>query len=61
MRKHLIIALFLLFSVSLSTCNKAETPTETSSILPTQETEVIEKTSTQITTSKPTTTEKSTT
>ena len=61
MRKHFIIALVLLFTLSLSACNKAETPTETSSILPTQETEIIEKTSTQITTSEPATREESTT
>lgn len=60
MRKLFIIALILLFSASLSACNKAETLTETSSVLPTQETEVIEEPSTQITTSEPTT-EKSTT
>ena len=59
MRKLFIIALILLFSASLSACNKAETLTETSSVLPTQETEVIEEPSTQITTSEPTT-EKST-
>ena len=61
MRKHFIIALFLLFSLSLSACTRVETPTDTSSILPTQETEVIEEVSNQITTSKPATTEKSTT
>lgn len=60
MRKHFIITLILLFSVSLSACNKAEMPTETSSILPTQKTEIIEETSTQITTSEPATREKST-
>ena len=61
MRKHLIIALILLFSVSLSACNKAETPTEISSALPTQKTEVIEEISPQITTSEPAITEKSAT
>lgn len=61
MRKHFIIALILLFSVSLSACNKAEIPTETSNVLPTQETEITEETSTQITTSEPIITEKSTT
>ena len=61
MRKLFIIALILLFSVSLSACNKAEMPTETSSILPTQETKVIEEPSTQITTSELATTEKFTT
>ncbi len=61
MRKHFIIALIFLFSVSLSACNKAETPTETSSVLPTQEKEIFKETSTQITTSEPATTEKSTT
>ena len=61
MRKHFIIALVLLFSLSLSACNKAETSTETSSTLPTQETKVIEETSTQITTLEPATTEKFTT
>ena len=61
MRKLFIITLILLFSASLSACNKAEIPTETISVLPTQETEVIEETSTQITTSEPVTTEKSTT
>ena len=61
MRKHLIIALILLFSASLSACNKAEMPADTSSVLPTQETEVIEETSTQIATSEPATTEKFTT
>ena len=60
MRNHLLIALILLFALSLSACNKAETPTETSSVLPTQETEFIEETSNQITTSEPVTTEKST-
>ena len=53
MRKHFIIALILLFSVSISACNKAEIPAETSNVLPTQETEIIEETSTQITTSEP--------
>ena len=61
MRKLFIIALILLFSASLSACNKAETLTETSSVLPTQETKVIEETSTQITTLEPATTEKFTT
>ena len=61
MRKHFIIALVLLFSLSLSACNKAETSTETSSTLPTQGTKVIEETSTQITTLETATTEKSTT
>ena len=61
MRNHLLIALLLLFAVSLSACNKAEMPTETSSVLPTQKTEIIEKTSTQITTSEPATREESTT
>ena len=61
MRKHFIITLILLFSLSLSACNKAGTPTETNSVLPTQEVETIEETSTQITTSEPVTTEKSTT
>ena len=61
MRKHLIIALILLFSASLSACNKAEIPTETSGVLPTQEIEIIEETSTKITTSELSTTEKSTT
>ena len=61
MRKHLIIALILLFALSLSACNKAETSTETSSTLPTQEVKVIEETLTQITSLEPATTEKSTT
>ena len=61
MRKYFIITLLLLLSVSLSACNKAEMPTETSSVLPTQKTEGIEEASNQITTSKPVTTEKSTT
>ena len=61
MRNHFIITLILLFSVSLSACNKAEIPTETSSVLPTQEIEIIEETSTQITTLEPATTEKFTT
>ena len=61
MRKHLIIALILLFSLSLSACNKPEMPTETSIVLPKQETEIIEEASMQITTSEPATTEKSTT
>ena len=61
MRKYLIIAFILLFSASLSACTKAETPTEISSVLPTQKTEIIEKTSTQITTSEPATREESTT
>ncbi len=61
MRKHFIIALFLLLSLSLSACTRVETPTDTSSVFPTQETEVIEETSTQITTLEPATTEKSTT
>lgn len=60
MRKHFIIISILLFSLSLSACNKAEISTETNSTLPTQEAEIIEETSTQITTSEPTT-EKSTT
>ena len=59
MRKHFIITLILLFALSLSACNKAEIPTETNSTLPTQEVEVIEETSTQITTSGPATTENS--
>ena len=61
MRKHFIVALILLFSVSLSACNKGETSTETSSTLPTQEVEIIEETSTKITPSEPITTEKSAT
>ena len=61
MRKLFIITLISLFALSLLACNKAEIPTETSSVLPTQKTEIIEKTSTQITTSEPATTEKSTT
>ena len=61
MRKLFIITLVLLFTLSLSACNKAETSTETSSNLPTQETEIIEENSTQITTSEPATIEKSTT
>ena len=61
MRKHFIIALILLFSVSISACNKAEIPAETSNVLPTQETEIIEETSTQITTSEPAITEQFTT
>ena len=61
MRKYFIIALIFLFSLSLSTCNKAEIPTKTNSVLPTQETNIIKETSTKITTSKPSTTEKSTT
>ena len=61
MRKYLIIAFILLFSASLSACTKAETPTEISSVLPTQETEITEETSTQNTTSEPVKTEKSTT
>ena len=61
MRKRFIITLLLLLSVSLSACNKAETPTETSSVLATQETEVIEESSTQITTLEPVTIKKSTT
>ena len=61
MRKYLLIALIQLLSVSLSACNKAEKPTETSSVLPTQEIEIIEETSTKITTSELSTTEKSTT
>ena len=61
MRKYFIITLLLLLSVSLSACNKAEMPTEISSALPTQETEITEETSTQNATSEPVTTEKSTT
>ena len=61
MRKLFIITLVLFFSLSLSACNKAGTPTETSSILSTQKTEIIEETSTQITTSEPATTGESTT
>ena len=61
MRKHFIITLILIFAVSLSACTKAETPTEISSVLPTQETEITEETSTQNTTSEPVKTEKSTT
>ena len=61
MRKHFIIALVFIFTLSLAACNKAETPTETSSVLPTQKTEIIEKTSTQITTSDPAIREESTT
>ena len=61
MRKHFIITLILLFALSLSACNKAETSTETSSNLPTQDAEIIEETSTKITPSEPVTTEKSTT
>ncbi len=57
MTKHFIIISILLFSLSLSACNKDEISTETSSVLPTQETEVIEETSTQITTSGPATAE----
>ena len=60
MRKYFIIALILLLSVSLSAFNKAEMATETNSVLPTQETEVIEETLTQITTLEPATREKST-
>lgn len=60
MTKHFIIISILLFSLSLSACNKDEISTETSSVLSTQETEVIEETSTQITTSGPATAEKST-
>ena len=61
MRKHFIIALVFIFTLSLAACNKAETPTETSSVLPTQKTEIIEKTLTQITTSDPAIREESTT
>ena len=61
MRKHFIITLILLFSVSLSTCNKAEILTETSSVFPTQETEIIKEPSTQITTLESSTIEKTTT
>ena len=61
MRKLFIITLILLFSASLSACNKAEIPTETSSNLPTQEVEIIEEASAQITTLEPAPTEKSTT
>ena len=61
MRNHFIITLILLFALSLSSCNKAEIQTETSSTLPTQEVKVIEETLTQITTLEPATTEKSTT
>ena len=61
MRKYLLIALILLFALSLSACNKAKTSTETSSNLPTQEVEIIEETSTQNVTSEPATTEKFTT
>ena len=60
MRKYLIIAFILLFSASLSACTKAETPTEISSVLPTQETEITEETSTQITTLEPVAAEQST-
>lgn len=50
MKNHLIIALILFFTLSLSACNKTETPTKARSNLPTQETEVFEKASIQITT-----------
>ena len=60
MRNHLIIAFILLFALSLSACNKAKTPTETSNVLPTQETKVIEENSMQIITLEPETTKKST-
>ncbi len=60
MRKHFIISLILLFSLSLSACTKSKIPTETSTIIPVPVTETIEETSTQITTSEPETTEKST-
>ncbi len=50
MRNHLLITFILFFTLSLSACNKAETPTKAISNLPTQETEVIEENSTQITT-----------
>ncbi len=53
MKKHLIIALVLLFSLSLSACTKAEAPMKTGSALPNQETKII--------TSEPSTAEKSTT
>ena len=46
MRKHFIITLFFIFTLSLAACNKAEIPTKTSSVLPIQETKVIEENST---------------
>lgn len=57
MRKLFIITLVLFFALSLPACNKTETQIETSSVLPTQESEVIEETSSQISTSEPVTTE----
>ena len=54
MRKHFIITLILLFALSLSACNKAETSTETSSNLPTQDAEIIEETSTETSSNLPT-------